>query len=196
LNTFPKIESASTFNSNEIEILHCFTTVIKKDKIPVYKDYSSTTKETSYPTTENTFALYLSKNLSKEIISKADLNRIINNVYINFEMDKNNKPFNINSNSRSEDLETKIFSLFQKYPIDKLNLIDKSKFNRHNLQILTFENNKNIIKTNTHLTAKKAPNFPNCENSENIKALKECFSKGIQRHLLQILMQICQTTWA
>jgi hypothetical protein len=182
LNSFPKIESASTFNSNKIEVLHCFSIVVEKDKIPVYKDYSSITKETSYPTADNPFALYMSKNLSKEIISKADLNRINNSVYINFEMDKNNKPFNINSNSRSEDLETEIFSLFQKYPIDKLNLIDKSKFNKHSLQILTFENNKNIIKTNTRLTAKKAPIFPNCENSENIKASKKCFSKEIQRH--------------
>jgi hypothetical protein len=182
LNSFPKLESVSTFNSNKIEVLHSFSIVVEKDKIPVYKDYLSTTKEISYPTTDNPFAVYMSKNLSKEIISKADLNRINNSVYIAFEVDKNNKPFNISSNSRSEDLETEIFSLFKKYPIDKLNLIDKSKFNRHNLQILTFESNRNIIKTSTRLTAEKAPIFPNCENSENIKASKECFSKGIQRH--------------
>jgi bla regulator protein BlaR1 len=54
--------------------------------------------------------------------------------------------------------------------------------NKHRLQILTFENNRNIIKTNTRLTAKKASIFPNGENSENIKASKECFSKEIQRH--------------
>jgi bla regulator protein BlaR1 len=54
--------------------------------------------------------------------------------------------------------------------------------NKHRLQILTFENNRNIIKTNTRLTAKKASIFPNGENSENIKASKKCFSKEIQRH--------------
>jgi hypothetical protein len=54
--------------------------------------------------------------------------------------------------------------------------------NKHGLQSLTFENNRNIIKTNTRLTAKKASIFPNGENSENIKASKECFSKEIQRH--------------
>jgi hypothetical protein len=182
LNSFPKLDNVSTFNSNKTAVLHCFSIVVEKDKIPVYKDYLSTTEEISYPTTDNPFAVYMSKNLSKEIISKADLNSINKSVYIAFEIDKNNKPFNIISNSRSEDLETEIFSLFQKYPVDKLNLIDKSKFNKYNLQILTFENNRNIIKTNTRLSAKKAPLFPNCESSENIKASKECFSKGIQRH--------------
>lgn len=182
LNSFPRIEGVSTFNSNKIEVLHSFSIPVEKDKTPVYKEYLSTTKEISYPTTDNPFALYISKNLSKEIISKADLNRINNRIYIDFEIDKNNKPFNIISNARSENLENEICSLFQKYPIDKLNLLDKSKFNRHNLQILAFENNRNIIKTNTRLTAEKAPIFPNCENSENIKTSKECFSKGIQKH--------------
>jgi len=184
LNSFPKIEGVSTFNSNKTKVLHSFSIVVEKDKTPIYKDYLSTTNEISYPTTDNPFAVYMSKNLSKEIISKADLNRINNRLYIDFEIDKNNKPFNIISNSRSKDLETEIFSLFEKYPIDKLNLRDKSKFNRHNLQILTFENNRNIIKTNTRLTAEKAPIFPNCENSENIKASKECFSKGIRSHFI------------
>jgi hypothetical protein len=64
--------------------LHCFSTVVEKDKIPVYKDCSSITKETSYPTTDNPFAVYMSKNLSKQITSKADLNSINKNLYIDF----------------------------------------------------------------------------------------------------------------
>ncbi|WP_299671047.1 hypothetical protein [uncultured Polaribacter sp.] len=182
LNSFPIVNKVATFNNDKIESLYSFSIRIKNDEKPVYKERFSTIKKITKPTRDNLFSTYLSKNLPEEIIKKADLNRINSRLSINFELDKNNRPFNLKSNSRSEELENKIFTLFKKYPTNKFNITDSSNFNNYGLQILSFEDNESKINTSTTLSSEKPPIFPGCENSINIKELKNCFSKGVQMH--------------
>ena len=185
LKSFPKIKTVSTINGSKIESLHCFSIPLIKGELPVYKDQFRAITAITKPTTTNSFSKYLSNKLSLEIIKKADLNRINRRLSISFELNKNNEPFNLTSNARSQVLESKIFALFKKYPITNFNIIDKHNFNKYGLQILSFENDDILIKTSTILSSEKSPIFPGCENSLNRKELKKCFSKGVQMHFIK-----------
>ena len=102
-------------------------------------------KQLQNPQQTNSFSEYLSNKLSLEVIKKADLTRINRGLLISFELNKNNEPFNLTSNARSQVLESEIFALFKKYPITNFNIIDDRDFNKYGLQILSFENDEILI---------------------------------------------------
>ena len=139
-------------------------------------------RKKSDATSENPFASYLIQNLPKNLLETADLNRINNFLYINFELDDKKEPFNTSSNSRSKDLKNAIFYLFKKYSPANLNIQDYSKFHNYGLQILAFEDNEIKIKTSTRVISEKLSIFPGCENSKNIQSLRYYFNKAVQIH--------------
>lgn len=185
LNSFNKINSIATINNELVEESYSFSIAINSDEKPVYKDLFSIAKKLAKPTTDNSFSTYLAKNLSKEFIDKADLNRINNSLYLSFELDNKKKPTNLTSNSRSEALEKVLFNLLKKYDVESFNFSDTSKFNRHSIQILSFEEGKTIINTSTSLTSERYIVFPGCETSKDIKELRNCFNKGVQQHFIK-----------
>ena len=182
LSSFPIIENKSTFNGTVNQPEYSLSIAYKKENDFVYEDSNHKFIAYSKPTTDNDFSKYLSEKLSEETINKANLNRINNSLVLNFELDRKWVPFNITSNSRSQGLETEIINAFKNYPIEKLNIANKEKFNRYNLQILSFTDSKTIIKTSNNISFLRAPVFPGCETSKSIKELRKCFSRGVQRH--------------
>ncbi|MFY9241397.1 MAG: hypothetical protein WAO74_00065 [Polaribacter sp.] len=181
LKTFPLIEKISTLNDKPLEPMHSFTIWFDKDEKPKLEDINSKLKKIAKPTKDNDFATYLKSKIPIETIQKANLNRINNRLYLNFEL-VDNKPININTNARSSVIQNEIINAFKEYPLEKFTFLDKSKFNKQNIQILFFENNEIAINTNTVITNVKTPIFPGCKNSADIEDLKNCFSKNVQKH--------------
>lgn len=184
VDSFPAFKIPSLANGTKTLHNYTFNVKFKKGDAPKYREpdnYDSIFKTNSI----NNFAEFLSKKIDKETLKSANLNRIKNRVILSFELDKKNKPFNIKTTSRSSFLNEKIITLFKQYPIDKLNFSNKSSFNNYILQILSFEDNKVVIKTNPVVVYERIPVFPGCEESKNSKEAKNCFNKGIQLHFMK-----------
>jgi len=182
LSSFPKIKNPSTFFKQPHYPLHSFTIQYKKGEETVYKDLKQEFTNFTKPDSENQLSLYFKDKLNEDLIQKANLNRFHNRLTISFELDKNNKPFNIKTNSRSIFLDEKIIADFKEYNIENLNFADKSDFNEYIIQILSFENSKNSIKTSSIVGYERIPVFIGCENSKDRKDALYCFSKNVQMH--------------
>ncbi|KGL64145.1 hypothetical protein [Polaribacter sp. Hel1_85] len=185
LSTFSGIITPSYFNNVLNKPFYSLSIPFKKGEKFIYEDSQIKFNLFSKPTIDNDFSNYLAEKLTKEDINKARLNRINHSLRINFELDKDYNPFNITTNSRSYQLEKEIINAFIDYPIEKLNFFNRKKFNRYNLQILSFKDNQSVINTSTKVSYIRAPIFPGCENSSSIKDLKKCFSLGVQKHFMQ-----------
>jgi hypothetical protein len=182
LSTFPLIKKLGTLNKEINNTSYSILVSYDKESENVYKEPETYSDAFSKPTTDNEFAVYLAKNLPEGITEKVNLNRLNNKLNLFFELDKRNKPFNIRTSARSTYLDSEIIAAFKKYPIQKLNFVNKSSFNSYILQIFSFDGNKAIINTDTVINYERIPVFPGCENSENVNSAKNCFSKGVQMH--------------
>jgi hypothetical protein len=182
INEFPKFREPATVNNQISVYSYSFSTSFKKGETPKYIEPYLIHDSIFNPNTTNSFAKYLSQNINTETLDKNNLNRIHDRITLSFELDKKNKPFNIKTNARSSDLKDVIISLFKNYDIDKLNIPNISPFNSYFTQILSFEDNQVLIKTNEMIGYQKVPVFPGCENSKSLIEAKKCFSKGVQEH--------------
>jgi hypothetical protein len=182
LNSFPAIKTPSTFFGQTHNPLHSFTIHYKKGEETVYKDSRQEFSNFTKPDPENQLSVFFKEKLSEDLIQKANLNWFHNRLTISFELDKNNKPFNIKTNARSTEINKKIIDGFKEYPIDNLNFADKSDFNNYIIQVLSFNNSKNNINTSSIVGYERIPIFVGCENSKDIQEAKKCFSKNIQMH--------------
>lgn len=180
--SFPLIETPGTFNNGQNKASYSVSIPYKKGEENVYKESDIYSDSFSKPTTDNDFSKYLTQKLPEGITEKVNLNRLNNKLNLFFELDNNDKPFNIRTSARSNYIETEIIAAFKQYPIEKLNFIDKSPINSYILQIFSFDGSKSIINTNTVINYQKIPLFPGCENSISYDAAKKCFSMGVQKH--------------
>jgi hypothetical protein len=184
-NSFPQTLIVSTFNDTFYKSVHRFTIPFKKGEKPVYEDIKAANINFTKPNIKNDLSIYFAEKLSTDFIEKANLNTINNSVAIIFELDKKNIPFNLLTNARSIALNDEIISIFKKYPVDKLTFANKGKFNRYQIQILSFTDNKTIVNTASIIGYMKFPVFESCENSKNSTENKQCFSKSIQKHFTE-----------
>lgn len=182
LNSFPLEIEPSTLNNTSYSSKHGFNISFKSDKKMVYKDVRETYLAFTKPSTSNDLSLFFKERLKENNLDKANLNRINSNVNINFELDENEKIFNLNTSARSSFLDEKIKAIFKEYSLNKLNFPNKAKFNKYTLQILSFHNNEPIINTNSNVGYERIPIYVGCENSKNIAEAKKCFSKKTQQH--------------
>lgn len=182
LETFSANIKSGTFNGKENKPTHSFTIKYKKGEKTVFKDPYLAIKDYTKPNPNNPLSLFFTEKLSAEFLEKVNLNRINNTLKLYFELDKKNKPFNLNTNARSSFVEDKIISIFKEFPIEKLNFTNKSNYNQYNVQILSFTEDKTIVSTNTTVSYLGVPVYPGCKNSKSINEIKQCFSKGIQQH--------------
>jgi hypothetical protein len=157
-----------------------FFQILKKGKKPKNKELNIYFDSIFKPTTSNYFAIYLKDNLTDKDVKNANLNRLKNRISLYFELDKKGKPFEITTTSRSKKLENKIITLFKNFDFEKLNFVEKNRFNRYFTSIIIFENEKNIIKTNSIIGYNRGALFIGCENSKNVKAARACFSRQVQ----------------
>lgn len=137
------------------------------------------------PTSTNDFALYLSKNLTKEDIKSANLNRLNSRLSIYFELNKKGKISEIKTTSRSKKLEKKIISLFKKYDIKKLNFVDKHSLNRYFTSVIIYEEHKNKIKTNSIIGYSRGAIFKGCEKETTVANARNCFSRQVQLYFMR-----------
>jgi hypothetical protein len=185
VKSFPNLISTSLVNGDFNTYKLSTYLKFKKGETPILDALEVSFDTVFEPNSTNDFAVYLSENLSKADIKKANLNRINDRLSIYFELDKKGKPFEITTTSRSKDLEEKVITLFKNYNLTKLNFVEKHNFNRYFISIIVFENNKNSIKTNSVVGYNRIPIFPKCEKSKSVKLAKQCFSYGIQKHFVK-----------
>lgn len=185
LSSFPKIKEVGTLNGDKINAVQSFSISFKKGVKPTLVEENIKYNSLYKPSIDNDLSVFFIKNLDKEFIDKANLNRINNNLMIHFELDKKDKLFNLSTNSRSNSLNEKIIKLFKKYPLENLTFLNRNNFDSYFIQILTFTDNEIIVKANSIVGSETIPIFPGCENSIDLKAAKNCFSKGIQLNFMK-----------
>ncbi|TVZ55210.1 hypothetical protein OD91_0455 [Lutibacter sp. Hel_I_33_5] len=183
VKSFPKLIASSSINNTFKKFKHNIYLNFNKGKKPkfdkpIFNNFDSIFK----PNSENNLASYFSKNLNATELQNANLNRVNKKLSIFFEINKKNKLHNIRTNSRSNILEQKIISLFKNFNIEELNLVDKHHFNSYFTPIIVFENEKNIIKTNSIIGYNRIPIFPKCRKSKDLVNAKKCFNTNIQKH--------------
>jgi hypothetical protein len=181
LSTFPKIQKEGTLNDIKQQPLYSAYIIFKKGETPVYKNRLQENANFSQPKLESDLSLFFTEKLSEDDLKKINLNRIYNRFVISFEIDKNKKLFNINTNARSKEIDRKMIAVFKNFPFEKLNFADTTPFNRYSIQILSFTNNETIVKASSLISYIRIPVYPGCERSKNLNDAKKCFSKGVQK---------------
>lgn len=181
LQSFPKTNRVRTVNGVAKESLINLWINIDENEKPVYKEPYTAFRNYTKPNPTSKLSEFFLKNLSEELIKKANLNRINNTLTISFEIHKR-KATNIKTNARSNSLEKEIISVFKKFPVKKLKIADKKRFNRYTVQILSFKDNKNIINASSITGYMKPPVYKGCSTSKSFSKLKKCFSKSVQKH--------------
>ncbi len=171
---YPDFESSAKINDQPIAYsLKLFP--LKKEKLKfMYSDLQSNSV--------NDFTQFVTDNLSQTFVQNSNLNRVNNALILSFELNKKNEPINIKTNARSYDLNREIITIFNEYPIEKLDLRDRNRFSRYSTSILTFNNNNTTIKTLNRFNIETHPIFKGCEKSKNITELKKCASRKIKIH--------------
>ena len=182
LSSFPKIQQVSTKNNLVIEPKHSFSFQFKKGETPKLIDQKNEFNLLYKPSQDNKLSQFFIKNLTNKDLKKSNLSRIKNHLSLYFELNKDLKPINLRTNSRSNSLEKTIIELFKKYPFSQLNFHKKDLLNGYIIQILDFRDHQTFVNTNSIVESVKHAIYPGCEASENIKAAKKCFSKKIQMH--------------
>ncbi|MEN8776355.1 MAG: energy transducer TonB [Polaribacter sp.] len=181
VDSFPQFKTPSFVNGTKVPHNYTFNVNFKKGAAPKYREpdnYDSISKTNS----TNDFAKFIIARLDKKYIENSGLSRLNKKVSLNFELNKKGIPFNIRTNARSYSLDKKIINIFKEYPIEKLDLGNKSTLNNYFTTILTYNNGKTFVETNVKFAYEGAPVYSGCEKSNNIIEAKKCFSKGVQMH--------------
>ena len=181
LSTFPKIQKEGVLNDIIQQPFYSSYIEFKKGETPVYKNRLQENANFSKPTLDNDLSLFFTEKLSENDLKKINLNRIYNRFVISFELDKNKKIFNINTNARSKEIDRKMIAVFKNFPFEKLNFADITPFNRYSIQVLSFTNNETIVNASSVISYIRIPIYPGCERSKDLKDAKKCFSKGVQK---------------
>ena len=182
---YSTIFTPSLVNNKPIDYTCNFTIAFKKGDVPTLKENEVYFDAVFKPTSTNDFALYLSKNLTKEDIKSANLNRLNSRLSIYFELNKKGKISEIKTTSRSKKLEKKIISLFKKYDIKKLNFVDKHSLNRYFTSVIIYEEHKNKIKTNSIIGYSRGAIFKGCEKETTVANARNCFSRQVQLYFMR-----------
>lgn len=185
INSYPKFKESAKVNDVSIDYPFYFFVSFKKGEHPKFKEWQKFKKSSFKLNANNDFSRYLAQKLNAQDLKNANLNRIKKNVSLRFEINSRNKPFNISTTARSESLDKKIIDAFEVYPLEKLKFKSRKAFNAYFTDILYFEDNKTSIQTFDEIMHERIPIFPGCENSNSIRAAKQCFSRNIQRHFVE-----------
>ncbi|CAL2103357.1 TonB-like protein [Tenacibaculum sp. 190130A14a] len=137
------------------------------------------------PNSTNTLATYFKENLTEEDIKKANLNRVNDRLKLFFELDVTGKAFKISTNSRSEQLEKKIISLFKKYDLSNSTFKNRHPVNKYFTSVIKFENGSNKVVTNSIIGYTRIPVFPSCKNSLNATMGKNCYNRTIREFFVR-----------
>ena len=180
-NNFPDFKEPATLNGSPTNYYYTFYPLSKKtvNRGIVHKKLGYISNTT------NEFAKYLAERLDSTNIKNEGLNRLNCTISLHFELDKKGNPINLRTNTRTKELENQIFSIFKEYPINKLNLGEKSVFSMYTNTILKLKEGKITIETYPTFFNEKIPIFPGCKNSKSIKEAKSCFSRGVQKHFVR-----------
>lgn len=137
----------------------------------------------SKPNTTNDLSLFIKEHLSKELLSKANLNAINNSIILRFNIDSKKGYFNITTNARSSSVEDALISIFKEYPLEGLDIQHNNTLTRYAAQLLSFESGANIVNASSEILYESLPIYRGCENSKSIEEAKKCFSSKLSSHL-------------
>ena len=183
LSTFPNDFESGMINAKKRNSDFSFSFFTKKDEIPKLKDPNFQFNKYSQPNKNSEISNFFSSNISNEILEKSNLNRIHDKFFIYFDLDLNNNPINISTNSRSKNLEKSIVDIFNKFPIEKLPIQNKNLLSSYTFQILSYENNKTIVNCSSSISFQRVPIYNGCENATSKLDAKNCLNKQLQMHV-------------
>ena len=162
----------------------CYTSIaFSQDSSTVENKKPDTFDLEAKPSTNSELSLYFEKNLSKNLISEAELTKKRKRLMLTFSFDENDRLV-AETNAKSKQLNDAIIKAFKKYPKEKLNLEYDSPFNFYYLQILEFENGENIIKCNTVLIPNSHPILMKCRKSKNSEEVKNCNQSLLANYII------------
>lgn len=123
---------------------------------------------------ENELSEHFRNELSQELINLANFNLKRNNITLSFYTTKKNELEQIKTDANNESLDKAIIEAFEKFPFEKLDISGKSPLNNYGIQVITLEDNKNIIKCSEPKVLQTLPILNGCEKSKSISILKKC----------------------
>jgi hypothetical protein len=136
------------------------------------------------PSTKNELSLYFKKEISKNLLKKTAYFRGKNNIILSFNINNEDKPYNINvSTFGSNELRDKIKSAFKKYPLEKLNLNKLDRKNRYSLQIISKKGTKNIFNCSSNIMIETPTICKNCEDFEDFEDIETCLEIEVKKHI-------------
>lgn len=177
-NNFESFEIPAKLNGKPTNYTYTYYPLMKR-----FPSFSNKSKDIGLiGNTTNNFAKFISEKLEPKYIDNVGLNRINKTLSLFFELDKKGKPFNISTNSRSQNIENRIIQIFKEYPIKNLNLGDRKTLSTYFSSILSYKDGNVIIETFPKFFNERVPLFPGCKRSKSISEAKKCFSKSVQMH--------------
>ncbi len=168
----------ATLNGNKDD--YSLDLVVNSDNI----GYQSAAAYFKNASSENELSKHFKNELSQELISLPNFNLKNNNVTLSFYVNKKNELEQIKTNADDKRLDEAIIEAFKKFPFSKLTIPNKSPLNNYGIQVITFENNKNIIKCSEPLVIETLPILYGCENSKSVSDLKKCNQDAMNRKII------------
>jgi hypothetical protein len=136
----------------------------------------------SYPNPKNELSLFFKKEIPRKLLRKANYFKNKKNILLSFNINKENKPYNIKISSFSIELEAEVKKAFEKYTLEKLNIKDVNTKNNYTLQIISKKGSYNIFNCSTKIIIETPPICETCEDLEYFKDLESCLEIEFKKH--------------
>lgn len=132
---------------------------------------------------DNELSEHFKNELSQELINLAKFNLKNNNITLSFYVNNKNELEQIKTNTDNKRLDEAIIVAFKKFPFNKLSIPNKNPLNNYGIQVITLENNKNIIKCSEPVVIETLPILDGCDNSKSISILKKCNQDAMNKKI-------------
>jgi hypothetical protein len=137
----------------------------------------------SDPNSKNELSLYFKKEIPRKLLRKAKYLKDKNNILLSFNINKENKPYNIKVSSyASPDLNTEVKKAFEKYPLEKLNIEKINTKNNYTFQIISKKGSKNIFNCSTKIIIETPPVCETCEDLDFFEDIESCLEIEFKKH--------------
>ena len=137
----------------------------------------------SYPNPKNELSLFFKKEIPRKLLRKANYLKNKNHILLSFNINKENKPYNIEVSSYGTvELEAEVKKAFEKYPLEKLNIENLNTKNRYTFQIISKKGSKNIFNCSTKIIIETPPICETCEDLEYFEDIESCLEIEFKKH--------------
>ncbi|SDS13457.1 hypothetical protein SAMN05216503_2080 [Polaribacter sp. KT25b] len=137
----------------------------------------------SDPNPKNELSLYFKKEIPRKLLRKVRYLKDKNNILLSFNINKEDKPYNIKVSSYgSVDLDNEVKKAFKKYPLEKLNIENLDRKNSYLFQIISKKGSKNIFNCSSIIIIKTPPVCKACEDLDYFEDIENCLEIEFKKH--------------